>query len=175
MNINPMSLRSIHSFMANDHLNAKSDIKEKRVECPGFENGVKDRIDFNKKVLKSHDEMVQESFAKLLETIKRRELEKGSSEDKPLYDFETAGNARQSIVISNDAGVKGCIGENGVVSICDWAVFALWSKADKDPTRFVELLEKNGYKVQTFSRADGPTYAEVFEKMHGMDYFTQDH
>ena len=89
-----------------------------------------------------------------------------------LSDPVARGQVRQSLVIYNEDGeVRGCLDEdNEMASICDWVVISLHRKADGDIEQFKRLLEENGFTIKTYSNRQGPTYAELFEKMHGMEY-----
>jgi hypothetical protein len=64
-------------------------------------------------------------------------------------------------------------GQYGLVTRCDLIVSSLLKQADGNIAKFTELLEENGYTVETYSNGEGPTYAEVRKQMDidlGMEF-----
>lgn len=176
MIIRPMSSQAARTFLDHQNVNREQIPQGKKIEFTLSENKIRESIansPGNASAAPVEDfpaRFAAEAYAKLIETIKKREAEYDPADDAPLCDHESRGQERQTMVIYSDTGVKGCISESGIATNCDWIVNGLWQRADMDQDRFVQLLEENGYTVKTYANGQGPVYADVFEQMFGYDY-----
>ncbi|MCG8551880.1 MAG: hypothetical protein MI799_15875, partial [Desulfobacterales bacterium] len=85
-----------------------------------------------------------------------------------LYDPVARGMEPMKMVVSDEDGnTVAAVGESDIATIHSFAVSALYSRADGNLDIFKELLEENGFTVNTYQNGNGPTYAEAHDKMYG--------
>lgn len=87
-----------------------------------------------------------------------------------LSDPVARGLEKMSMVIYDKNGKTiGAVGESGIATMST-RITGLYYSAEGDMSKFTEVLEKMGLTVKNYSKGDGPSYAEFYEKMFEMRY-----
>ena len=104
-----------------------------------------------------------------LNTIKN-EFNAGSMISNYRNRLQDQGRQEQSMVVTKAGQVAGTIGQNGRATFQNPSLMHLWQEAEQNPEIFADLLEKNGYDVESYDPGNGPSYAEVYQRIHGETY-----